>query len=132
MHIFTELVQKFGDKPILTWMHLFLAQVRCPRSIFIHVHESNNFIGTGGTIAGIGRYLKMINQDVKVILADPQGSGLYNKVSLVPLEFRCQTRISVNSVSSHDDQIKYGVMFDHKESEGTRRRHQVDTVVEGM
>ena len=29
-------------------------------------------------------------------------------------------------------QIKYGVMFDAKESEGTKRRHQVDTVVEGM
>ena len=29
-------------------------------------------------------------------------------------------------------QVKYGVMFDRKESEGTKRRHQVDTVVEGM
>lgn len=28
--------------------------------------------------------------------------------------------------------IKYGVMFDTKETEGTKRRHQVDTVVEGM
>jgi len=41
------------------------------------------------------------------VLADPQGSGLHNKV-------------------------KYGVMFDPKEAEGTRRRHQVDTVVEGI
>lgn len=29
-------------------------------------------------------------------------------------------------------QVKYGVMFDQKEAEGTKRRHQVDTVVEGM
>lgn len=29
-------------------------------------------------------------------------------------------------------QVKHGVMYDHKESEGTRRRHQVDTVVEGI
>ena len=29
-------------------------------------------------------------------------------------------------------QIKFGVMYDHKEREGTKRRHQVDTVVEGM
>jgi len=41
------------------------------------------------------------------VLADPEGSGLYNKV-------------------------KYGVMFDRREAEGTKRRHQVDTVVEGI
>lgn len=41
------------------------------------------------------------------VLADPQGSGLYNKV-------------------------KYGVMFSQTEAEGKRRRHQVDTVVEGI
>ncbi|KAG8935399.1 hypothetical protein FRC01_000005 [Tulasnella sp. 417] len=63
--------------------------------------------GTGGTIAGTGGYLKSIKPSIKVVLADPQGSGLYNK-------------------------IKFGVMFNAKESEGTRRRHQVDTVVEGI
>ncbi|KAF8469658.1 tryptophan synthase beta subunit-like PLP-dependent enzyme [Kalaharituber pfeilii] len=42
-----------------------------------------------------------------VVLADPPGSGLYNRV-------------------------KYGVMFDIKEKEGTRRRQQVDTIVEGI
>lgn len=45
--------------------------------------------------------------DIKIILADPQGSGLYNRV-------------------------RYGVMFDIKEREGTRRRPQVDTIVEGI
>ncbi|KIK67674.1 hypothetical protein GYMLUDRAFT_36403 [Collybiopsis luxurians FD-317 M1] len=63
--------------------------------------------GTGGTVAGIGRYLKSMNNEVIVTISDPEGSGLYNK-------------------------IKHGVMFDNKESEGTKRRHQVDTVVEGI
>ncbi|CAE7209667.1 unnamed protein product, partial [Rhizoctonia solani] len=56
--------------------------------------------GTGGTIAGIGRYLKSQDKDIRVVLSDPEGSGLYNK-------------------------IKNGVMFDAKEVEGTKRRHQV-------
>ncbi|KAJ7782409.1 tryptophan synthase beta subunit-like PLP-dependent enzyme [Mycena maculata] len=63
--------------------------------------------GTGGTIAGVGRFLKSMEEDVVICLADPEGSGLYNKV-------------------------KHGVMFDHREKEGTKRRHQVDTVVEGI
>ncbi|KAG1889823.1 tryptophan synthase beta subunit-like PLP-dependent enzyme, partial [Suillus subluteus] len=29
-------------------------------------------------------------------------------------------------------QVKHGVMYDRKEAEGTKRRHQVDTVVEGI
>jgi cysteine synthase len=36
--------------------------------------------GTGGTIAGVGKYFKSKNEDVKVVLCDPEGSGLYNKV----------------------------------------------------
>jgi len=63
--------------------------------------------GTGGTIAGTGQFLKSMSDDILVVLADPEGSGLYNKV-------------------------KHGVMYDAKESEGTRRRHQVDTVIEGI
>lgn len=63
--------------------------------------------GTGGTVSGVAMYLKPLLPDMKVVLADPQGSGLYNRV-------------------------KYGVMFDAKEREGTRRRQQVDTVVEGI
>ncbi|KAG2338914.1 PALP-domain-containing protein [Suillus weaverae] len=63
--------------------------------------------GTGGTIAGIGQFLKSMNEEVQVVLADPEGSGLYNKV-------------------------KHGVMYDRREAEGTKRRHQVDTVVEGI
>jgi cysteine synthase len=63
--------------------------------------------GTGGTIAGVARFLKTKLPTVRIVLADPQGSGLFNR-------------------------IKYGVMFDPKEKEGTRRRHQVDTIVEGI
>ena len=63
--------------------------------------------GTGGTISGVSLFLKPKLPALQIILADPQGSGLFNRV-------------------------KYGVMFDPKEREGTRRRHQVDTIVEGI
>ncbi|KAG0174992.1 hypothetical protein DFQ28_003427 [Apophysomyces sp. BC1034] len=63
--------------------------------------------GTGGTISGLTCYLKERVPFLKVFLADPPGSGLYNK-------------------------IKYNTMYAPTEREGTRRRHQVDTVVEGI
>ncbi|EKD18081.1 uncharacterized protein L3040_007738 [Drepanopeziza brunnea f. sp. 'multigermtubi'] len=66
--------------------------------------------GTGGTVSGIAKYLKEdmgMGNNLKVVLADPEGSGLYNKV-------------------------KHGVMFSPTEKEGTRRRQQVDTIVEGI
>jgi cysteine synthase A len=63
--------------------------------------------GTGGTLAGTGSFLKQSNPDIKLVLADPEGSGLYHKV--------------------HS-----GVMYAPTEAEGTRRRYQVDTVVEGI
>lgn len=63
--------------------------------------------GTGGTLSGVSMYLRQKLPDVQIVLADPQGSGLYNKV-------------------------KHGVMFHGLEREGTRRRQQVDTVVEGI
>lgn len=34
--------------------------------------------GTGGTLAGVARYLKQQNPNVRIVLADPQGSALYN------------------------------------------------------
>ncbi|KAG2364065.1 tryptophan synthase beta subunit-like PLP-dependent enzyme [Suillus spraguei] len=72
-----------------------------------HVDAFISGAGTGGTIAGTGRFLKSMDEEVQVVLADPEGSGLYNKV-------------------------KHGVMYDRREAEGTKRRHQVDTVVEGI
>ena len=63
--------------------------------------------GTGGTISGVSKYLKPKLRDLRVVLADPQGSGLYNRV-------------------------KHGVLFNQAEREGTRRRSQVDSVVEGI
>lgn len=63
--------------------------------------------GTGGTISGVALALKPQLPDLKIVLADPQGSGLYNK-------------------------IKNGVLFSSTEAEGTRRRHQVDSMVEGI
>ncbi|KAJ1921024.1 Cysteine synthase 2 [Mycoemilia scoparia] len=63
--------------------------------------------GTGGTISGVTKYLRTKFPELKVYLADPQGSGLANKVN-------------------------HGVMFSPTEKEGTRKRHQVDTIVEGI
>jgi cysteine synthase A len=37
--------------------------------------------GTGGTLAGVGRYLKEQNKDVRIVLADPMGSALFNWVT---------------------------------------------------
>ncbi|KAJ3120818.1 hypothetical protein HK098_004216 [Nowakowskiella sp. JEL0407] len=63
--------------------------------------------GTGGTLSGVSMYLKPRIPGLKVVLADPQGSGLFNK-------------------------IKHNVMYSPTESEGSRKRYQVDTVVEGI
>ncbi len=35
-------------------------------------------VGTGGTLAGVGDYLKEQNADVKIGLADPMGAAIYN------------------------------------------------------
>jgi len=68
--------------------------------------------GTGGTLAGVSAYLKSVADPAVgppplTVAADPLGSGVYNRV-------------------------QFGVMYNATEAEGTRRRHQVDTVVEGI
>ncbi|KAI8917439.1 tryptophan synthase beta subunit-like PLP-dependent enzyme [Entophlyctis helioformis] len=63
--------------------------------------------GTGGTLAGVAHYLKPRIPKLHVVLADPDGSGLYNKV-------------------------KFNVMYASEQAEGKRKRHQVDTIVEGV
>ena len=42
--------------------------------------------GTGGTIAGVSKALKEKNKKIKIYLADPKGSALYNYVKLKKLE----------------------------------------------
>ena len=42
--------------------------------------------GTGGTLSGTGRFLKERNSNVKVFLADPEGSVLYNYFTTGELE----------------------------------------------
>ncbi len=37
-------------------------------------------VGTGGTLAGISRYLKEYNSRIRIVLADPPGSALYSYV----------------------------------------------------
>lgn len=71
------------------------------------IRETELTTGTGGTITGVLDYLLPRLPKLLVVLADPFGSGLYNS-------------------------IKYGVMYSPTEREGTRRRHQVDSLVEGI
>ncbi|EQC41797.1 cysteine synthase A [Saprolegnia diclina VS20] len=63
--------------------------------------------GTGGTIAGVSLYLKEKNPAVQVILADPPGSSLYNKV-------------------------RHNVCYAPQQSERTVKRHRYDTIAEGI
>lgn len=63
--------------------------------------------GTGGTIAGVSRYLKEKDSSIKCFLIDPPGSGLFNKV----------TR---------------GVMYTRQEAEGRRLKNPFDTITEGI
>ncbi len=43
-----------------------------------HVDGFTCAIGSGGTLAGVGEGLKARNKDVRIALADPMGSALYN------------------------------------------------------
>ena len=38
-------------------------------------------VGTGGTISGVGRYLKSMNPNIKIVLADPLGSRLADLIN---------------------------------------------------
>ncbi|KAI9102275.1 hypothetical protein K1719_023477 [Acacia pycnantha] len=63
--------------------------------------------GTGGTLAGVSRFLQEKNTKIKCFLIDPPGSGLFYKV----------TR---------------GVMYTKQEAEGKRLKNPFDTITEGI
>lgn len=63
--------------------------------------------GTGGTVAGVSRFLQEKNPSIKCFLIDPPGSSLFNKV----------TR---------------GVMYTKEEAEGRRLKNPFDTITEGI
>jgi cysteine synthase A len=63
--------------------------------------------GTGGTLSGVGRFLKEKDPSIRIVLVDPPGSCLYNKV-------------------------KYGVAFTREQRERSQKRHRYDTIAEGI
>jgi len=63
--------------------------------------------GTGGTIAGVGKYLKSRAAHVQIVLVDPPGSALYHK-------------------------IQNGVAYTIQQSERSLKRHRYDTLAEGI
>lgn len=63
--------------------------------------------GTGGTIAGVGSYLKERNPAVQIVLVDPPGSALYHKV-------------------------EHGVAYAVEQRERTLKKHRYDTLAEGI
>ncbi|GLT40224.1 hypothetical protein SLA2020_143750 [Shorea laevis] len=62
--------------------------------------------GTGGTVAGVSRFLQEKNPKIKCFLIDPPSSGLFNKVR--------------------------GVMYNWEEAEGKRLKNPYDTITEGI
>ncbi|KAK1297683.1 Microtubule-associated protein 70-5 [Acorus calamus] len=72
-----------------------------------YLHAFVAAAGTGGTLAGVSRFLQEKNPNVKCFLIDPPGSGLFNKV----------TR---------------GVMYTKEEAEGRRLKNPFDTITEGI
>ena len=69
--------------------------------------KSINYLGTGGTIAGISKYLKEKDQNIKIYAADIVGSGIHSFV-------------------------KNGVMFTKEETEAMRKKYRYYSVIEGI
>jgi cysteine synthase A len=55
------------------------------------------FPGTGGTIAGVGQFIKSMSDNVIVALSDPEGSGLYNKVNHPRPYFLYRFEVNIHS-----------------------------------
>lgn len=76
----------------------------------IYRHRPDVFVmsaGTGGTIAGVSRYLKMKNANTRIVLVDPEGSVLANK-------------------------INHNVAFTIQQTERELLRHRYDSIAEGI
>lgn len=63
--------------------------------------------GTGGTITGVGLYLKENIPGVKVVLADPQGSSLHSL-------------------------INFRTAYSNEQAEQSIKKHRYDSIVEGI
>ena len=63
--------------------------------------------GTGGTIAGVGSFLKRKNPSCRIVLVDPPGSALYHR-------------------------IHHGVAYAPQQRERAMKRHRYDTLAEGI
>lgn len=63
--------------------------------------------GTGGTLAGVGCYLRQMDAAVRVALVDPPGSALYHRVAS-------------------------GVLYAPEQAERRLRRNRYDTITEGI
>lgn len=63
--------------------------------------------GTGGTLAGIGTFIRQHRPSCRVVLVDPPGSALYNK-------------------------INFGVAYTAEQQERSLLRHRYDTLAEGI
>jgi cysteine synthase len=88
---------KFGSRPEETSTLSSVEQVSSLSISFETIPMICAISGTGGSLSGTATYLNKMNPGLRVVLSDPEGSGLYNRV-------------------------KYGVMFDVKEKEGRKRR----------
>lgn len=63
--------------------------------------------GTGGTIAGVAKYLKERKPSVRIVLVDPPGSALYHAV-------------------------QHGIAYAPQQQERALKRHRYDTIAEGI
>lgn len=123
-HTITELARRYGDKRMDAWMLSSVARV-CLSFSRVYLPSGPPFlqelVGPSLELANIS------NRKTKTSSSPcltPRGA-VYTTRSSQDLYIRYAR-------SNTKLQVKHGVMFDRRETEGTKRRHQVDTVVEGM
>jgi len=69
-------------------------------------------VGTGGTLAGVSRYLKEQQPDVRIVLADPMGSALYNWVTTGQTEMSAGPSITEGIGNSRVTENLAGTLID--------------------